>query len=221
MKLSWKREMIPVVLLLVMVAAAVHYYPLLPNSVPSHFGANGKPNGWMSKPGFLLFNIGQFLFLYLLLTFLPFIDPLRKKVVPRYKVVLLIRDSVLLFIVVMFFRLAAAAQTGSLSVNVPEIFVGVLLAVFGNFMPKMPQNWFFGIRTPWALSSEVVWKKTNILGGWLMTVAGMFWIICAVFKLYYWIPIGFLLIVVVWANVYSFLLYKQLERSGRLNNAKS
>lgn len=221
MKLSWKREILPVVLLLVMVVAAVHYYPSLPNPVPSHFGANGEPNGWMSKPVYLTFNLGQFMILYLLLTFLPFIDPLKKKVAPRFKVVLLLRDVVLLFTVVMFFRGMVAAREGSLSLNMPEILVGVLLAVLGNFLPKMPQNWFFGIRTPWALSSEIVWKKTNIMGGWLMTLSGGLWIVCAILKFDIWIPITLLVVVVLWTYTYSFLVYKDLEHSGRLGDAKT
>lgn len=35
-----------------------HYYPLLPEKMATHFGANGQPNGWMSKDEFALFYIG-------------------------------------------------------------------------------------------------------------------------------------------------------------------
>ncbi len=220
MKLNWKREILPACLLVAVLIAGVYYYPILPKVVPSRFGMNGKPNGWMSKPFFLLINIGQFVFIYLLLTFLPFIDPLRKKVAPRYNVVLLFRDAILLLISAMFFISLVSAHEGMLSVDLPQVLVGLVMAVLGNFMPKMPQNWFFGIRTPWALSSETVWKKTNLLGGWLLTLSGIFWVVCAALKLNIWLPIVLLIVVFVWTYIYSYLIYEKLERVGQPTGAK-
>jgi uncharacterized membrane protein len=34
-------------------------------------------------------------------------------------------------------------------------------------------NWFVGIRTPWTLSSDTVWRKTHRTGGWLMVIGGL------------------------------------------------
>ena len=42
-------------------------------------------------------------------------------------------------------------------------FVGVVLE-------NAKQNWFIGIRTPWTLSSEAVWEKTNKLGAKLFKI---------------------------------------------------
>ena len=35
-----------------------YYYPRLPERVASHFGGNGTPNGWQTKPVFLAFHVG-------------------------------------------------------------------------------------------------------------------------------------------------------------------
>ena len=35
------------------VAHALHYYPLLPEKVASHFGASGQPDSWMDKTSFV------------------------------------------------------------------------------------------------------------------------------------------------------------------------
>jgi uncharacterized membrane protein len=43
--------------------------------------------------------------------------------------------------------------------------VGLLFIVLGNLMPRFRSNFFFGIRTPWTLSSEQMWMKTHRLGG--------------------------------------------------------
>ncbi len=112
MKLSWKREILPAVLAAGMFVAAFYYYPLLPNSLPVHFGLKGQPNGWASKPVFFLENTGIFCFTYLLLTFLPFIDPLKRKIEPKFKTVILLRDVILVFSAVVYFVAIEYARAG-------------------------------------------------------------------------------------------------------------
>ena len=51
--------------------------------------------------------------------------------------------------------------------------VGLLLMVIGNLMPRMRPNWFMGIRTPWTLASESVWRKTHRLGGYCFMAMGV------------------------------------------------
>ncbi len=162
MRLGWKREILPAVLAVGMIVAAFYYYPLLPNSLPVHFGLKGQPNGWVSKPVFFLENTGIFCFTYLLLTFLPFIDPLKKKIEPKFKTAILLRDVILVFSAVVYFVAIEYARAGALHVDYIGVAIGLMLIVLGNYMPKVPQNWFLGIRTPWAISSEANWKKTHI-----------------------------------------------------------
>ncbi len=42
-----------IVALLLCIAQAVYYYPLLPDRVASHFGASGRPDAWSSKDAFV------------------------------------------------------------------------------------------------------------------------------------------------------------------------
>lgn len=50
---------------------------------------------------------------------------------------------------------------------------GVTVAVAGNYLTRVQPNWFVGIRTPWTLSSDTVWRKTHRLAGRLMVLAGL------------------------------------------------
>ncbi len=134
------------------------------------------------KRMFLLVMGGTPIFIYLLLTFLPFIDPLKKKIEIKFKNVLFLRDAMLVFFAVIFSLGIEAAREGSLNMDLFGFAFGLLLIVIGNYMPKMPQNWFLGIRTPWTISSEVVWKKTHILGGWLFMVSGVIYLIWTALK---------------------------------------
>ena len=49
----------------------------------------------------------------------------------------------------------------------------VRFIIMGNYLPKTRQNWFFGIRTLWALSSQVTWEKTHGLAGRLFFLTGL------------------------------------------------
>jgi len=47
------------------------------------------------------------------------------------------------------------------------------LLVAGNFFARLRPSWFVGIRTPWTLSSDDVWRRTHRLAGRLMVPAGL------------------------------------------------
>jgi len=44
--------------LILTMGLAIYFAPQLPNRVASHFGMDGKPNGFMSKNAFLIFMVG-------------------------------------------------------------------------------------------------------------------------------------------------------------------
>lgn len=52
-----KAAILHTVLIGIIAAMVVSYYPYLPENVASHFGAGGVANGWMSKKGFAAFSI--------------------------------------------------------------------------------------------------------------------------------------------------------------------
>jgi len=55
------RRLPPVLLALALAAAAVYLLasiPALPERVATHFGAGGRPNGWMTRDGYRLFMLG-------------------------------------------------------------------------------------------------------------------------------------------------------------------
>ncbi len=47
------------------------------------------------------------------------------------------------------------------------------LALVGNFFGKLKPNRYIGVRVPWTLRSETVWRKTHRVTGWLYTAAGL------------------------------------------------
>src|SRR5256712_11828980 len=51
--------------------------------------------------------------------------------------------------------------------------VGLLFIVLGNYLTRVEPNWFVGIRTPWTLSSDTVWRRTHRTGGWVFVIGGL------------------------------------------------
>jgi uncharacterized membrane protein len=49
---------------------------------------------------------------------------------------------------------------------------GLLLILLGFLMPRMQPNWFMGIRTPWTLTSDTVWRRTHAFSGRVFAAAG-------------------------------------------------
>src|SRR5690606_33842493 len=70
---------------------------------------------------------------------------------------------------------------GAFSAEYALILVGVLFMVLGNYFKTLRANYFLGIRTPWTLENEVVWRETHKLGGALWFVGGILVVINSIF----------------------------------------
>jgi uncharacterized membrane protein len=91
------------------------------------------------------------------------------------------------FMITIFFSLLATyllyvSNTGSLkNPNMLFALIGALFAMLGNYFQTVRPNYFIGIRTPWTLENEQVWKNTHRLGGRLWIVGGVLIAILAFF----------------------------------------
>lgn len=88
----------------------------------------------------------------------------------------------------------------------------VLYIGLGYLLQRAERNWFIGIRTPWTVSSEQVWRETDELSATLFKVAGVLAIGGFVFPRYaiYFIvapAVG----VALFGTVYSFIRYRRLN----------
>lgn len=173
MKWNIRRELIPLMVLLLFGIATLIMLPKLPDSVPAHFNLNGEVDGYESKSTFILTYLGMTLGLYLLLTFVPFIDPFWKRVKERYSIFLIIRDCMLVCMLAFYLVVILSAKSNHLSETGMGVAFGLVFVLFGNYMPRLPRNFFFGIRTPWTLASDYVWRRSHAVGGGLWVLSGI------------------------------------------------
>lgn len=148
--------------------------PTLPEVIPLHWNAEGVLNATGSKWE-AFFIPGVTLALALMLELLPRLDPKREaynKFTGAYQAVKLL--FVLFMLGLCLCILYLAYVPGGLPMGrITTAGVGLLLCVLGNYMPKFKCNYFVGIKTPWALASETVWRKTHRLGGILWFWGGL------------------------------------------------
>ncbi len=216
MKWNFKRDIFALGMIVISVLAAAYFYPKLPAIVPSHFNGDGMPNGYSSKQSFTMLAVCLPVLIYLLLTFLPYIDPFKKKLEKNYNVFLILRDIAVLFIVFIMLLTFISAQSGRLRSDLLGAGMGLLFILMGNYLPKLPRNFFFGIRSPWTLASEVVWYRTHRLSGKLFVLAGLLLIILAVVKVSFSISLFAVLIplALYTAFIYPYFLFRKLEKEA-------
>ncbi|MEI6293060.1 MAG: DUF1648 domain-containing protein [Methanomicrobiales archaeon] len=197
--------------LLVTFIVTIAVYPLMPDMIPSHWNAAGQVNGYMSKFwGLFLVPFIMAGFVVLLLA-LPRIDPLKKnydKFRGYYDGFILVFVIYLLVIQVQIILWSAGVRI-SPNLTFPLLF-GMLFIYLGFLVGHAEPNWFVGIRTPWTLSSESVWKKTHLLGGKLFKIAGIISLFGILFQDY---AIWFILVPVFLVSgyiiIYSYLEYQK------------
>jgi uncharacterized membrane protein len=85
----------------------------------------------------------------------------------------LIMNTIVLFIAVVQALVLATALGAPVSLSrYAGVGAGGAFMVAGNYVSRLRPNWFIGIRTPWTLSSESVWKQTHRMAGRLLVAGG-------------------------------------------------
>ncbi len=199
-----------------MFIAGAWAYPSLPERVASHWNAAGEVDGTMGKFWGIFFIPFLMLGMYLLYLVIPRIDPLKKNIA-------LFASAYNAFWVFMFvffayiFSLTIVWNLGY-RFNFTVAIIPAMAALFfaiGVVMERSKRNWFMGIRTPWTLSSDIVWEKTHRLGGKLFKVAGVVSLLGMVVSPAYaiFVLIVPILLVSLVTLAYSYVTYRREEGS--------
>jgi uncharacterized membrane protein len=208
----------PAIALVLIITAAMTIvaYPVMPDVVASHWNAAGELDGTMQKFwGLALIPLLMYGFCALLAV-LPRIDPLRKnyeKFRDYYEGFILVFAAFFFFIQLQIILWGMGTQV-SPNLTMP-VMIGILFICIGFLMEHAEPNWFVGIRTPWTLSSETVWKKTHQKGATLFKLAGGVSFIGILTGIYAWL---FILVpaiaVAVYTVVYSYVEFRREQAAG-------
>jgi uncharacterized membrane protein len=205
---------LPLALVGVALALTAAAYPWLPDTIVVHWSAAGRPNGFAPRLSAFLIPLLMFT-INVVLSALPGLSP--SGYGPGTSASLAQRRIQVATMLVMLALQAyilgkALGLIGFAPQGLTFAAVGGLMLVMGNYLGKLRQNFFLGIRTPWTLTDPEVWARTHRLGGKLMVPAGLVLVALA------FVPAAnahWLLAIVLTATlvpcVYSFVIYRRLH----------
>ena len=187
-------------------------YPMMPDEIIMHWGAGGVPDGFGPKlTGVLLMQLIQFI-IFGIYVVIPRIDPEKKINASSgyYSNLMNLMMGYFLFFNVLFITQNLGYDYNMTTVMMPA--VGALLFLMGGILSNAEPNWFVGVRTPWTLSNEDVWRTTHEKAGLLfkmwgvISMAGVLFPTASIYGLVVAITLG-----VIYLMVFSYREYRRLE----------
>lgn len=212
LKYALKKEWYNLLLLILPFLVMPFIWDQLPAQIPTHWNLQGKVDGYSSRAvGMLmlpLVNIGT----YLLILYLPAIDPKKRIEVDQKPIPILRTLLVVLLLGLHGWIIASALGTQIQSQGWLYLGLAVFFVVMGNYLRTIKPNYFIGIRVPWALENADNWKATHRLASYLWVSGGLLLVLLFPFFKAKSFATVFSMTVIIMAfvpMVYSFYFYKK------------
>lgn len=207
-KIKFKKESVISVIISILLFALVNllFYKKMPETLPTHWGFNNKIDGYSSKFTTLITTPLLLIFFNIFSCFMLDNDPKNKD---KNNFVITIGKATIPLVMLITFVISVFYGLGK-KINVMviiSIFVGFLLILIGNYLPKTKRNYTVGIKLPWTLNSDENWNKTHRLAGYFFILGGIIFLFTPFIGNEYLIFLTFMIIGIVPA-IYSFYLYK-------------
>jgi uncharacterized membrane protein len=204
------------ILIILAVAISTYYFnSVLPDRVITHWDFNGQADAWGDKSLLVVFVPFLIIALYIMLRFLPKMDPKKENYIKfdsayHAFILLLVVFMAIIYFVSVYINLGYDLPMSDLMTwLVGGFFIGI-----GFLIKDVKQNWFMGIRTPWTLSSEEVWRKTHLMAQKVFIIGGIFFLFMPYVTPTY-VPIIFIFVILMMVGLsfgYSYWLYTRLEK---------
>ncbi len=194
-----------------------YLWPQLPDKVPLHWNINGEINRYGNKAELIIIPILLPLLTYVIFLLVPKIDPKNKlnkmgNKLQSLKVLLTIFMSALAL-----FILYSVKNQSLANPNYTILGIGVLFIILGNYFKTIQPNYFIGIKTPWTLENETIWKETHRMAGKLWFVGGLIVVVASLVldnKLNLTVFLIVTGIITVVPIVYSYILFKKENKAS-------
>lgn len=201
-------------LVLGMLVISAVLYPSLPDMLPRQWSFSGEVNSYWPKEIAVLVMPALALFLWIMKELLPRIDPRREQYDKFKRSYARLWLAVGVFIAIL--HVLTLTQYDNATALVKGLLFGIalLFAVIGNEMGRFQQTFFVGIRTPWTLADERVWRKTHRVGARWMTLVGvvnMVQILFVPMPLAGVLLVGSTVILMLGLMVYSYVIFQQMK----------
>ena len=194
-------------IILLQTAVGVALWERLPQSIATHFDFHNQPDGWSSR-AFTVFGMPLILlalhWITLLVSSAPNIQ--MKNLHGKVKHLfwwIIPATSLLLMTICYGYALGVQLNTG----RIVLVFIGLLFAVTGNYMPKVRRNYSVGIKLPWTMTDDENWNKTHRMAAPIWVVCGLILIVLGLIGCTNWAAFAIVLAMVLLPTCYSFMLH--------------
>ena len=184
----------------------------LPEKVPMHWNVSGEIDDYGNKNELLFMLLLVVGLPYLIFLVIPHIDP-KQKLQNMGNKLNNLRFVLSLFMSALAIFILYSVQQKTSNTGLIFAIVGLLFAFLGNYFKTIKPNYFIGIRTPWTLENEEVWKKTHLLGGKMWFVGGLLMAMTFVLPdpLNLFVFLGITAIISIIPIIYSYLEFRKLK----------
>jgi uncharacterized membrane protein len=203
------------ILLAIVFIGSLVALPYLPPNIPMHWNVLGQVDSVVPKESGIWFLPLLTVLMFICFRILPVFDPKKEKYKLFHREWEIMQTGFLLFFSYIQFMVVYLSLRPEVPM-MPLMFIGLgaLYILIGNYMSKIRQNYFIGIRVPWTLASEDNWNKTHRFASWCYVIAGLVTLVESYFIWYAPIVIfGSIILASFLPMVYSFLLFKKKASS--------
>jgi uncharacterized membrane protein len=215
MNAAFRKELPIIAIVLMPFVYLASVWNTLPEKVPTHWSAKGDIDHWGDKIFLITVPFMLPVFIYILFLIIPKIDPKKKISLMGGKFYQIKFVFVLFASVLALFVIFSSKSQSFSSPNFIFVLIGILFIAMGNYFKVIQPNYFLGIRTPWTLESNEVWKLTHVFAGKLWFCGGFLIVLGALLFEAVFFSTVFIVFVTVLAlipMVYSYIKFKEIEK---------
>ena len=189
--------------------------PGIPDEIPIHWNVYGEADNWAGKYTSIFLALLPLLMLGLF-HLVPRLDPRGKSYEKHQKAYQIFITATTLFLIVILWITNAAGLGYPIPIGrLVPVGVGMILMTAGNYMPQLRTNYTMGIKNPWTLESEWVWKKTHAMAGIVFCIMGFVMALNGFISTPWMakLSVGVILLGVLGLEVYSYLMYQKWKKN--------
>jgi uncharacterized membrane protein len=218
MKTNKTAELVIALAVLAPLGVAAWMWNDLPPMMPTHWNMEGRPDDFMPKfPGAVLLPLINAV-MSVVLKYIVRLDPKRENYAQFSRAYSAIRIALAVFFAVLsVYTLVLSTDTDMAMGPFVAVCMSLLFLVLGNYLRNIRHNYFVGVRTPWTLADEDVWRITHRFTSTLWIIGSL--LMLAVILL---VPaptamgvfIGFAVVLGIIPVMYSYIVFRRKRNSG-------
>jgi len=215
MKQVLQKEWSYLILILLPSLYLAYIWGSLPDQVPIHWNIEGEIDRYGSKTELVFLTLMLPIVTYLVMLAIPYIDP-KDKIKQMGRKYDQIKTILVAFMVTLSLFIIYSSYSQSFGrIEFLLVLIGILYIILGNYFKTIRPNYFVGIRTPWTLENEQVWKSTHTLAGKLWLGGGILVVLGSLLaegNLTFYFFVAITLLITIIPAVYSYIIFKKLKQ---------